>query len=262
MVQIPNFIKEVIWSFYPPRYRQLSDKPVYKSIGFMTKMLLIAFLLGGLVFVPRLFTLESSVQEQLGVFDELRFTPKVEQRAEFAVPSNKLWIRIDMKNNLALKDELLVVDQSTVQYRLLSPESVSQAELKEPSAYRENAGSFFAMIIALLIPGVTLLLFVRSWLKYLLLVFLFGTFFFIITDLTRYKMKWRQMVSIAAHAISPILILEVVASAITTSFLLPIPAARFLGLKFFVVTLVLYAAMMVMAVIGCRVEDYKTSTKA
>ena len=226
MVQIPQFIKEVIWAFYPPRYRQLADKPVYKSVGFMTKMLVIAFLLAGIVFLPKIFLLKSSVQEQLSVFDELRFTPKVEQRAEFAVPSNRPWVRVDLNGNITLKDELFVVDKESIQYRLLSPKSIPQSQLKEPSAYRQEAGKFFAMIIALLIPGVALLLFVRSWLKYVLLIFVFGTFFFVITDLTRYKMKWRQMVSVAAHAITPVLLLEVIASAITAVFLLPIPNLR------------------------------------
>jgi len=258
-MQIPQFIKEVIWSFYPPRYRQLADKPVYKSFGFMSKMLIIVFLLAGLVFVPKLFMLSSSIQDQLGVFDELKLTPKVTQRAEFAVPTSKPWIRIDFNNNLTLKDEMLVIDHDTLQYRLLSPKKIPQAQLREPAAYRTETDSFFTLVIVLMIPGVALLLFVRAWLKYALLIFLFGTFFFIITDLTRYKMKWRQMISVAAHAITPILVVEVIASAITTFFLFEIPKIRFLGLKLFAITLILYAVMMILAVLGCRVEDYRKS---
>ncbi len=260
-MQIPQFIKEVIWAFYPPRYKQLSQLPVYKSTVFMTKMLLIAFLLAGIVFLPQLFMLKASVQNQLGVFDEFKLTPRVLQNNELSVPPSRPWVKINFNSNLTLKDELLVIDKSSVQYRLFSPQSIPQQQLLEPSSYKHEAGNFFTMLILLLIPGVALLLFIRSWFKYVLIILVFATLFSFITDLTRHKMKWRQMVSIACHAISPVVLIEVVSSAISANYLLPVPSFRFLGLKFYIVTLILFAIVMVFAVLGCRIEDYREKKK-
>ena len=255
MVQIPQFVKEIVWAFYPPRYKQLSQKPIYRSIGFMTRMLVIAFLLAGIVFLPKLFTLKSTIESQFKTFDEFTLSSKITQHDQFTVPVNNPWIRVDFNNNLTLKDELFVIDTSSVQYRLLNPNRIDQDQLKHPTEHTLAASRFVGTLVLLLIPGVALVLFVRSWLRYVLLVVTFGTLFFVIIDLTRYKMKWRQMMSVAAHAISPIIILEVVASAISTRFLLPVPLVRFLGLKFYAVTLLLFGVMMMLAVLGCRIED-------
>ena len=73
-------------------------------------------------------------------------------------------------------------------------------------------------------------------------------------------MKWKNMISLASHAITPVILLEVVSSAITTIYLLPINF-RFLGLKFYGVTLIVFAVMMVYAVLACRIEDYKEKKK-
>ena len=43
---------------------------------------------------------------------------------------------------------------------------------------------------------------------------------------------------------------------------LPIPNLRFLGLKFYGVTLIVFAIMMVYAVLACRIEDYREKKKA
>lgn len=261
MMKLPQFLKEVIYAFHPLKYKQFSQKPVYKSLIFTTKVLLIAFLLAGILFLPKIFLLKSTIENELTKFGDLRFSAKVEQNSEFTVPKNNPWVRVDMNNNLTLKDELFVIDKDTVQYRFLSPVKLERNQLKEASLYRPEASKFISTLIILLIPGVALLLFIRLWLKYFLLILAVGTLFFLITDLTRYKMKWRNMISSASHAITPVILLEVASSAITTMYLFPIPNFRFLGLKMYGVTLIIFAIMMIFAVLACRIEDYREKRK-
>jgi len=254
-MKIPNFIKEVIWAFYPPRYKQLADKKFRHSLKYMSTVLLIAFLIAGILFLPKIFMLKSTIQDELSKFETLRLDGNITQTAPVTIPKTNPWVVVDLNANRTLTKEILVIDKETVQYRFLGIKSIPREQLKEPSAYKPRASGFFAIMLLLTLPGIVLLLFLRMWLKYFFLIIAFGTFFFLISELSKFRLKWKQMLNIASHALTAVIFIEVIAAVFTTIFLLPI--FRFLGVSVFAVTLLVFAGMMIFGIAGYHFEGHR-----
>jgi len=253
-MQIPDFIKEVIWAFYPPRYRQLADKPFRKSLAYLSKVLLIAFLIAGLLYVPKVFTLKDSMEEEFSKFTAFKLDGDVTQSDKITVPKYNPWLVIDLNSNLTLTKEIFVIDKENVQYRFLNTNKIPREQLKDFTANKARVSGFLTMVLIMLLPGIALLLYIRMWLKYLLLILIFGTLFFIIMELSRFRLRWVQMLSVAAHSLTGIIFIEVVSSAFTTTYLIP-TNLRFLGISFYAVTTAIFAFLMVMGIMGYHIED-------
>jgi hypothetical protein len=107
----------------------------------------------------------------------------------------------------------------------------------------------------MLFPGIAILLYIRMWLKYLLMIFVFGTLFFIIMELSKFRLKWKQALNIAAHSLTLIILIEVISAALTTTYLIPV--MRFLGVSIYAVTTLIFALLMVIGILGYNIETHR-----
>jgi hypothetical protein len=251
-MQIPEFLKEIVWSFFPPRYKQLADKPFRKSLTYLSKVLLIAFILAGLLYVPKLFLLKDVMQDEFSKFSSFRLDGEVAQTDRISIPHHNPWLVIDLNSNVTLTKEIFVIDKETVQYRFLNTRSIQREQLKDFSANKAKVSGFLTTILVMLFPGIAILLYVRMWLKYLLMIFVFGTLFFIIMELSNFRLKWKQMLNIAAHSLTLVIFIEVISAALTTAYLIPV--MRFLGVSIYAVTTLIFAFLMVVGIVGCSIE--------
>ncbi len=254
-MQVPQFLKEVVWSLYPPRYRQIADKKFSKSLGYMSKVLLVAFLLAGILFIPKLFLLKGTIQNELAKFETFKLSGNITQTAPVTIPKHNPWVVVDLNSNLTLTKEIIVVDSTTVKYRFFGIKSVKREALKDPAANKGPASGFAAAMLILMLPGIVLFLYIRAWLKYFLLVMFAGTVLFIVMELSKLRLQWKQMLNIATHALTVIILVEVVSAAITTAYLIPI--LRFLGVSIYAITTAAFAVIMVLGIVGYHIEDHR-----
>lgn len=260
-MQIPQFVKEVIWCFYPPRYKQLSEKKFSSSLWFMTRMLFIAFIVSSLFFLPKLISMKGEIEDGLSQFSALSVQPALAQSSPFSFPESNPWVVVDLNSNLSLSKELVVIDQTAVHYRFFNIANVSQETLFSPIEHKATVAGFLTKLFVLFLPGVALFLFVRFWFKYFLMTLIMGTLFFIIMELSQYRLRYKQMLSIAAHAVAPIMILEVVSAAIYSSYLLPLPTIKFAGLYIYAVSFIIMSIIMAAGIVGCKVKEYSEKKK-
>lgn len=256
-MQLPEFIKEVIWSLYPPKYKQLSQRPYKMGLKYMSKLLLAVLLISSLLLLPKIALLNGDIKDNLGKFSSIQLIPNIQQTDRFAVPESSPWIVIDLNNNLTLQKEFFLIDKDSVQYRFFTPKSVEMKALLQPTEYKAQSAGFLMSMIVLMLPGIFLLLFVRLWLKYLLISFIFGSALFMLAELTKFRMKWKQMMNIATYALTIAIIIEAFIAGLFAQALFPIPSFRFLGLNIYMVPLAIYAIVMVAGIIGCQLPDKK-----
>lgn len=254
-MKIPEFLKEVVWSFFPPRYKQLADKPFRKSLTYLSKVLLIAFLLAGLLYLPKLFLMKDVMQDEFSKFTSFKLDGEVTQTDKISIPRHNPWLVIDLNNNLTLTKEIFVIDKENVQYRFLNTQSIKREQLKDFSANKAKVSSFLTTVLIMLLPGITILLYIRMWLKYLLMIFVFGTLLFVIMELSKFRLKWKQMLNIAAHSLTLIIFIEVISAALTTAYLIPV--MRFLGVSIYAVTTLIFVFLIVVGVVGYNVEAHR-----
>jgi len=244
-MRIPAFVKEVVWACYPPRYKQLAEKPFGQSLKYMSKILLIAFIISGILFLPKLFTLKDTIQEELSKFESFQLDGNISQTAPITIPRHNPWIVVDLNANLSMTKEALVIDQNTVKYRFFGIKSIPRNELKNMET--SSAGFFTAMLL-LMLPGILLLLYIRMWVKYFLIILVVGTLFFIIMELSRFRLRWKQMLNITTHALTAVILIEVIAAAVNANFLLPI--FRFVGVNVYLITLAVLIVLMILGIVG------------
>lgn len=254
-MRVPDFIKEVVWSFYPPRYRQIADKSFLKSLSYMSKVLIIAFLIAGILFAPKLFLLKDNIESELSKFEGFSVSGNVTQSSPIVIPRHNPWVVVDLNSNLNLSKEIFVIDKDSFKYRFISPRSIPRDQLKNLSSNRPAVSGFLTALLVMLLPGIVLLLYIRMWIKYFLFILVFGTLFFIIMELSKFRLHWKQMLNIASHSLTAVIFIEVVSSAVTTVYLLPV--MRFLGLNIYAVTVILLAGLMVVGIVGYHIEDFR-----
>lgn len=252
-MQLPEFIKEVIWSLYPPRYHELSEQKFSKSLKYTSKILLIAFLIAGLLYIPKLFLLKGVIQDELGKFSEFKFSGNVIETAPVAIPNHKPFVVMDLNSKLNLTQEIFVIDNSTIQYRWFGVKRIPLNELKDVSGHKAAISGFMSAMIIMMLPGIAILLYVRAWLKYFFLTMILGTLLFIIFELSRFRMRWKQMLNIGMHALTLVILIETISAPISTAYLLPVK--RFVGVNIYGVTTLLLAALMIMGIVGAQVVE-------
>ncbi|RMD58536.1 DUF1189 domain-containing protein [Candidatus Woesearchaeota archaeon] len=247
-MRVPEFLKEVIRSFYAPSYKHLARRPFLQSLKYMSKTLLIAVAISSLFFIPQILLIGGSIERQLSNFESLTLSANASQASALIVPSRNPWIIVDLANNRTLSEELLVIDANKVQYRMFKIKEIPRAQFKNPTEHSKNIASVVRNLAILLAPGIALLIYIRLWLKYLLMIIAMGTLFFILLDLTRYKHKYKEMLSIAAHAITPVIFIELISAPLTAIHLLPV--GKFLGLNIYLTSIILFAGMMIYGIVG------------
>jgi hypothetical protein len=233
----------------------LADKPFRKSLVYLSKVLLIAFILAGLLYVPKLFLLKGVMQDEFSKFSSFKLDGEVTQTDRISIPHHNPWLVIDLNSNLTLTKEIFVIDKENVQYRFLNTQSIKREQLKDFSANKAKVSGFLTTILVMLFPGIAILLYIRMWLKYLLMIFVFGTLFFIIMELSKFRLKWKQALNIAAHSLTSIILIEVISAALTTTYLIPV--MRFLGVSIYAVTTLIFALMMVIGILGYNIETHR-----
>jgi len=253
-MKLPEFIKEVIWSFYPPRYLELSQQKLWKSTKYVSKVLLIAFLLAGLLYIPKLFILKGTVQDELGKFSDFRLSGNVTQTAPVSIPNHKPFVVMDLNANLTLTQEIFVIDKDNLQYRWFGIKKVPLEELKDISGHKTEVSGFITAMIILMLPAIAILLYIRAWLKYYLLVMVLGSLFFIIFELTRFKLRWKEMLNVSMHALTAIILIETISAPIATAYLLPV--TRFLGVNIYAITTLAFAVLMIIGIVGAKTVEY------
>jgi len=254
-MRVPEFIKEVVWSLYPPRYRQIADKSFFHSIKYMTKILFFAFIVASIFFIPSALLLPESVESGLSKFGEFSFSASINQSDKVSIPSRNPWVVVDLNNNVSLSKEFFVVDESSVQYRLLKVNNVPREQFRDIIKDKNMMSSFIGTVLLLMLPGIALLLFIRMWIKYFVLILVAGTFFFLICELSKFRLKWKQMLNVVAYALTPIIFLEVISAGISTKYLIPV--LRFLGINVYLISLLILSVVVIMGVIGYHIEARK-----
>lgn len=254
-MKIPPFVREVVWSCYPPRYKELSEKSFRDSLKYMSKVLFVAFLLAGILFLPQMFTLKGDIEEGFSKFSSFTIQDNITQTAPILIPEAHPLIMVDLNSNLTLSEELFVIDKETVHYRFINKGSIPIDLLKSPGQSTSRVAGFATIVMLMLLPGIALFLYIRMWLKYFLVLLVMGTFMFVVMELTKFKLKWKQMLNIAAHAMTLIIFIEVISAALYTKFLIPI--IPFLGVKIYAISLLALAVLMVLGIVGTKIKGKK-----
>lgn len=242
-----QFFKEVVWCFYPPRYKILCTKKLRSSLKFMSLVLFFAFIIAAVLYAPKLITLKSSIEDQLDNFVLFNINANFTTSAPVKIPYSRPLFIIDSAEEHNISNELFIFSQDKIKYRFFGKHSVPLSTFKDVKANKKRASAFFSVLFILLLPSIFILLYFKFWIKYFLIIYLISFILFILLELTHWRLKFRQILNIACHTSIIMIVLELVSAPFGTAYLLPL--VKFLGINIYAVTLVLFAFFTVAGVI-------------
>lgn len=249
---IPMLLKEVAWSVHPKRYKFLSERKFRTSVKYLSKLLLVLVLLSSVFVLPRVLTMHGAVMDELDKFSEFSVSGNLSTSEPIVIPETQPVLVVDMAAQRNLSDESFLITRDTIQYRFFGKKSVPVDAVLSPKEHRASAAGFLSALFVMFAPGLLFYYYLYMWLKYVLLVIFTASVFFILLELTKFRLKWWQLASIGTHALTVPLAIEVLAQPFSTAFLLPV--GKFLGTPINLVPLVLFGVLMIAGVICARVE--------
>ncbi len=219
-----KFLGEVVQTFSPSHWGEISQRSINKSIGFFSKVLILAFVVMLLLAIPTLLKLPRGISEQLGKFEALQLSGKFNMSSPIKLPKSDPVIVFDTSGAYTeLTKERVVITRDKIFYRpLFKTYDLNTEELKDLKNNREQVKTFLAMLAFFLLPSVLFYAYLVVWLKYFLLIVILSLIVFLLLDLTHWRRTWKEIMVIACHVSTLPVLAEVVVGAIDAKFLIPV----------------------------------------
>ena len=163
------------------------------------------------------------------------------------IPSKDPLLTVDLQSDRNIQKEIFLINKDEFQFRFLGKRKIDMDKLKDPAAHKQEVGTFVTSLLLLSAPGFAFIIFVKAAIKYLVITLFFGLIAFFLMDLTNYKLRFRRVLSIAAHAGVPIVLIETIAAVTNPDVLLPF--MRFIGLNIYAVTLTLWFFYIIICIV-------------
>lgn len=218
------FFKDVVQTFLPLHWAEISQRPAGKALGFFSKVLACAFLLIIVLYVPKMIKLPNVMSEQLNKFEAVQLSGNITMSSPIKMPqSNPVAILDTSGAYTTLTNERLLITRDKIFLRpLFKTYAVDTAELKDLKRNREQVKTFLAIVAFFLLPSILVYGYVLVWLKYFLMIFTLSIIIFVLLDLTHWRRTWKELFVIGCYVSTLPVLAEVVLSAINARWLVPI----------------------------------------
>lgn len=237
-MKLPNFLKEIIYSFNPVFLDKSANKHFKHAVGYFTMILAFAFVIMMLLYVPQVGLLPGFVSEQISKFDTLNVSGKVNMNTPINIPEKKPLLTIDMTGkDVKPASQRVIITKDYVLYSLLKgPQKVGTKQVLEPTAHKPIVSQLLALLIIFILPSVVFYSFIALWLKYFLLIMITGTLIFFLSELTHYRKKWIKTIKLTCFAAGPVIAVEVISIPINTDWLIPL--IRIAGIPLYLIGII------------------------
>ena len=257
---LKGFLLEFIESLVPAKYVELCERRSRHALAFVVKLLVSSLLLMSLGALPLLIGLPVILESHLSAFTNLTLSGDVEMSAPVRIPEENTQIVIDTTGaTKEMTSEKLLITADAFYFKpfFFTMEKVPINQVGDIKATKGFWKSLIILVTLIAFPGVLLVMFGMLFVKYVFLAVVFATLVFVLFDLTTYKLEFRKMFRIACYALTPMVLLEVIATPWGSGFLVPLPGLRLFGLDFYLVSFVLYLGLFVAAVVMVQVKGAK-----
>ena len=219
-----QFFKEVWQTFSAEHWKEISQRPAGKGLGFFTKALFFAFIIMLLIMIPTFVKMPKVISEQLNKFDALQLSGTFTMTSPIKLPREEPVLIIDTSGAYTeLTTERMLITKDTIFFRpLFRTRQLSTESLKDLKNNREQVKWFLAMLVFFLLPAILFWAYIAVWLKYFLLILVLSIILFILLDLTHWRRRWKEFFVIGCYVSLLPLLVEVIVGSYNTKLLVPV----------------------------------------
>lgn len=244
-----TFLKKISGFFTPKYFAEKSKQPFRQSITFFSKTLILAFFIMGLLSLPTLLRLPGYFEQQMLKFNTFSLESNFSVVAPVYFPERDGFLIVDTTGfHKRMQHERFLITKEGLRYKLFKEENFIEADkFKNVLSNKENFGMLFQAITILLLPSLMFWAYALLWVKYFLAIFVLGTVFFILFDLTHYRKPWKQMLHLAAYSAAIPVLLETASLPFSTEYLMPL--ITIIGADIYAVPFIVHATLLVIITI-------------
>lgn len=238
-------LKRIVHRVSPSYVHSFSKRPFFNSIFFFSKVLLAAFLIMLLFYIPDFVSLPAFFERQMAKFKTLSIDGKFTVSAPVYFPSRDGILVIDSTGmHTRLQDEFVLVTNEKLHYRWFRKEhAVEIGKFSNVVENKENFKVLFMVLIIFVVPSLLAWSYLFFWVKYFFSIIFLGTIFFVLFDLTHFRKSWKQMINVSVYASMIPILGELVSLPISTVYL--VPFVRPAGINFYLVPIIVQSVIIV-----------------
>jgi len=237
-----KFSREIFHAFNPKKFHELAEKPFWDSVKFMTKILVIAYIIMAILMIPKLVNLKDNIHSELSKFDTFSLKGEVTQSSQIKIPEKEPLIIIDASGDEIIPGkEKITVTRNSLFYKFFTRKEVPLNQIKEMSQNKSVVSKLFLYIMAFIFPSIVFFSFAGIWIKYFLFAIFIGTLVFLMADLTRFSQSWKTCFKSVFYASPIIILVEAVSSALYPGWMIAL--FSFWGLHLYLIPLVAWLVL-------------------
>lgn len=153
--QLKHFVQTLIHSLNPTWYPNIASLKPKETVRHMVLVLVFSMVVMCIFMLPSIFSLSSSMKNDLGAFQTFRIRGEVNMTHPIVIPANDAELIIDLESEKRIiKNEKLLVTHDYIYFKPLgSPLRINVKKLMDPLQYKDEAASFLAMFFIFIIPA-------------------------------------------------------------------------------------------------------------
>ena len=264
----PGFWKKVMWTMHPKTYSDLSEVKVKKSFKYLLGLLLASFILMCIISLPNIIEMPDYIKGELSKFDRFNISIDIEMSEPVTITQGDPQIIVDTVTNRTEmgKEKLLVTDEQ-ISYRPYGKTRTQNiSEFEDLTAKKDELSRGITFLAILLIPSLLITAYLMFLIKYIITILIFTIILFVGIRMIKKDIPILKSLNTSIYAATPMILLEIIFIPYNPKYLYPI--FQFMGLNFYLVTLLIY---LVLAFAGAYFasgkkkkkgeEEYKTVEK-
>ncbi|MBS3128401.1 DUF1189 family protein [Candidatus Woesearchaeota archaeon] len=250
-----DFLRDIPYSLNGKHYGEIAERPMSSGVFYILGLVVLAFFIMCIFGIPSVINFGNYIEDQMSKIDKIQIDGRILMYDAIKIPEEDPYFVIDATNNSKkAESRKILITQEYFYWKPVvgEPKKVKMADWFRNKESRNVIASFIFLISLLVLPGFLFWLLVLLFLKYLLIVTLFAGIFFIVLDLTRYKISFKKMFNICAYAATLLIFIEVIFIPLGTDLLIPL--FSIFWVQFYLVTLAIYLSLVILALIFAEYE--------
>ncbi len=223
-----NFFRNLFRSLNPMVYDDLVlQNRVHNSVKYLFGLILFAAIIMALVSIPIVINFKDSVDAQFNKFEMLKITPDWKTKEPLLLPTNDPKIIVDSdqaRSSIGNRYVFITTDQVILKPKLCryfkpaciyyniakETEVVNTTGRSDILAHKDVYNDFVFKTFLLLIPGLLILQYIASAVKYFLITFIVSLFALIICRIARYEISYANIYKTSIFAATILILAEII----------------------------------------------------
>ncbi len=217
-----KFFRKIVASFNPIDYEDLAAENVKSSFFYLAGIMLLAFVIMSLLFIPQALNISHTIDANLANFNSLKLSTDISQKSPLALGKEGDFV-IDLNSNATdVQKGTLVTSSRVIQHSWLGTSVYDISGYSDIVAHKDFYKGLAYRLLALMLPSLLILGYLYFLVKFAVLILLVSFVALIIVRISRYEVSFKSILNSTVYASTAAILVEM----FTMPFKIPIPYFR------------------------------------